>query len=303
MKIRVISGTVYFFIWAALFALKCCIPAGWGALAFDALFLAVAVIGALELTRAMRVHTAQRVLAVSFCAACVPLFVAVQMTGNFVTGNGMYSIGIAFAAVAVLFEVYALILLILSLKNSEKFTYKNLAKSLFACIYAGVLCCVLAAVNHLSENSFAALLLIFFAVSFTDSCAYFTGRLLGKKVPLKLAPQISPNKTVIGAAGGVLGGMLGGVIAYFISYAVSIATGDTLVTTSHLHPAVIFLLFGFALAVVGQVGDLFESAVKRKCDIKDMGKIMPGHGGIMDRFDSVLFCGVATLALFAILVA
>ena len=101
-----------------------------------------------------------------------------------------------------------------------------------------------------------------------DTCAYFAGRAFGKH---KLCPVVSPKKTVEGAIGGVLGTMVFGVVATIISMYVIIA------------------LLGCIAAVLGIYGDLFASVVKRQCGIKDYGTIFPGHGGILDRFDSVMF--------------
>ena len=107
----------------------------------------------------------------------------------------------------------------------------------------------------------------------TDIFAYFSGYLLGKH---KLCPSISPKKTVEGAVGGLLGSMvLTLVFLYFFS-------PDLL-----LHG----LWIGFMGSLLSQVGDLVASMFKRKLGIKDYGTLIPGHGGILDRFDSVLFTG------------
>ena len=122
-----------------------------------------------------------------------------------------------------------------------------------------------------------AWLLLFVAacVWATDTFAYFAGRSFGKR---KLAPKLSPGKTVEGFVGGLLGAMLtGGLFAAWI----------------HL-PLIAGLAIGGMAGVVGPLGDLFESALKRELGLKDFGRVMPGHGGILDRFDSLLF--VAPLA-------
>ncbi len=112
-----------------------------------------------------------------------------------------------------------------------------------------------------------------------DSAAYFAGSFLGKR---KLCPTISPNKTVEGAIGGVFGSIictiLAGLIFQFLVY--------KNITVNY--PAL--LVIGVFCAVVSVVGDLVFSVIKRDCGIKDYGSIMPGHGGILDRVDSVIFC-------------
>lgn len=119
-----------------------------------------------------------------------------------------------------------------------------------------------------------------------DTAAYFAGRRFGKH---KLAPVVSPNKTVEGAIGGVLGSILLGLGLTAVYGAVS--QRMDFFTNSKIG-ALLYILLAFMAAiasVLGILGDLFASAVKRQCGIKDYGTIFPGHGGILDRFDSVMF--------------
>ena len=119
-----------------------------------------------------------------------------------------------------------------------------------------------------------------------DTCAYFAGRAFGKH---KLCPVVSPKKTVEGAIGGVLGTMVFGVAATLI-YSIAADRMEAF-TRSNIGVSmyVVIALLACVAAVLGIYGDLFASVVKRQCGIKDYGTIFPGHGGIMDRFDSVLF--------------
>ena len=116
------------------------------------------------------------------------------------------------------------------------------------------------------------LLLMVFIVAFaSDSCAYFAGMFLGKH---KLAPRLSPKKTIEGSIGGTLGTMLvSGLFGYFVMPEIMIHC----------------MIMGALGAVFSQFGDLTASIFKRKMGIKDYGHLIPGHGGILDRFDSVLF--------------
>lgn len=117
-----------------------------------------------------------------------------------------------------------------------------------------------------------------------DSAAFFAGRFFGKH---KLAPVVSPNKTVEGAVGGVLGSMLVGILFTLIYIE---GFGRVLpIQGVRFSYYIVIALLGIVASVLGVVGDLFASAVKRQCGIKDYGTIFPGHGGILDRFDSVLF--------------
>ena len=110
----------------------------------------------------------------------------------------------------------------------------------------------------------------------SDTMALFTGMALGKH---KLAPLVSPNKTVEGSLGGLVGGMVGMVLFRIIFF---------LCTEVQLNIAWCVLL-GLVGAAMGQLGDLSFSAVKREFGIKDYGRLLPGHGGVLDRFDSVIF--------------
>ena len=119
-----------------------------------------------------------------------------------------------------------------------------------------------------------------------DTCAYFAGRAFGKH---KLCPVVSPKKTVEGAIGGVLGTMVFGVIITLV-YSVAANRMEAFTRTNiGVSMYVIIALLGCVAAVLGIYGDLFASVVKRQCGIKDYGTIFPGHGGILDRFDSVMF--------------
>jgi phosphatidate cytidylyltransferase len=105
-----------------------------------------------------------------------------------------------------------------------------------------------------------------------DTGAYFTGKNLGKR---KLWPSISPNKTIEGSIGGiVLGVIVSGVFSYVC---------PQIWTMGHA------IILGLLISIVGQLGDLVESAIKRSTGTKDSGRIMPGHGGVFDRFDSIIF--------------
>ncbi|MCL2819224.1 MAG: phosphatidate cytidylyltransferase [Oscillospiraceae bacterium] len=120
-------------------------------------------------------------------------------------------------------------------------------------------------------------LLPIIAAFMTDSGAYFIGVTMGKT---KAFPTISPNKTIEGCVGGVIVGTLGMLI-----YGIILSSTTSLTV---VFPALI--LYGIIGAVITEFGDLVFSFFKRKCGIKDYGKIMPGHGGALDRFDSMTFC-------------
>lgn len=119
----------------------------------------------------------------------------------------------------------------------------------------------------------AKLLTLFFIVVFAgDTGAYYTGRALGKR---RLAPHISPGKTVEGAIGGLLGNVLAALIAHYTFFP----------ELPLVHAAPLAIVMG----LLGITGDLCESMLKRGAKAKDAGKLIPGHGGLLDRLDSMLF--------------
>ena len=121
--------------------------------------------------------------------------------------------------------------------------------------------------------------LAFFIPVLGDSFAYFAGVRYGR---VKLVPEVSPKKTVEGAVAGLVGSIVAAIVIYLI------ATMISRLNVSFYH----FLILGFLGGIIGQLGDLFASIVKRHCDVKDFGHIFPGHGGMMDRLDSILFVAV-----------
>lgn len=118
--------------------------------------------------------------------------------------------------------------------------------------------------------------LLFVLVMSGDSAAYYTGRSLGRH---KLYPLVSPNKSIEGALGGLAGSLLGSFISRWTFFP-ELTAADCLLTAMIIGP-------------LGQCGDLFESLVKRSCGVKDSGFLVPGHGGILDRLDSILFAAPA----------
>ena len=128
------------------------------------------------------------------------------------------------------------------------------------------------------------MLLPFIIAWATDTGAYFTGYFLGKH---KLAPEMSPKKTIEGAIGGILVAVIATVVYGVILYG-----------NYYLVGMIKYAIVGGAGSVVSQIGDLAASCIKRDFGKKDYGTILPGHGGLMDRFDSVLFA--APYVLFMI---
>ncbi|HVR72106.1 MAG TPA: phosphatidate cytidylyltransferase [Vicinamibacteria bacterium] len=148
------------------------------------------------------------------------------------------------------------------------------ALTLLGATYLGALGGTVAGLRLLEPQVLAPwrIVLLLAIVMSSDTVAFFLGSALGRR---KLAPGLSPGKTVEGAAGGLAGGVLGALAVW--------AAGLPGVPAWHA------ALLGFAVAVLGMLGDLLESLLKRWAGVKDSGRLFPGHGGMLDRLDSLLF--------------
>jgi len=135
-----------------------------------------------------------------------------------------------------------------------------------------------------SPQGFALILTLILVVFAGDTLALYTGTFFGRH---KLCPTISPKKTVEGALGGLGGNLLAGLIMKLAAFP-DVAWGRG-------------ALFCLAVGAAGQIGDLFESQMKRASGIKDSGNILPGHGGMLDRIDALLFAGPVAYGLIILL--
>ncbi|MDE6667969.1 MAG: phosphatidate cytidylyltransferase [Clostridia bacterium] len=312
---RVITAVCYVVVLIAMCALKWCVPqgnvaGGWGSIGFDIVFTAISVIGAYEFLRAIdrsesgincKISMPQHAITIAFCAMAVPLFALVEMAME----GGLLAMTCAFT-------VYVMFLASTSVFDHRRSSVKGTIYCIFCMLYCGVLSTLLSAINHLGTNSMAAILVVFLCPVLTDVGAFVIGSSLKKFVPLKLAPQLSPNKTVIGAVGGIIGGVLASIIVYYMMYLLGGINGEIFYTgfngvdltvRSETFPALLsFILVGLVTSFMAQIGDLFESAIKRECGVKDMGNLLPGHGGVLDRFDSMLYCGVVVFISFGVII-
>ncbi|HWJ78302.1 MAG TPA: phosphatidate cytidylyltransferase [Niallia sp.] len=161
-----------------------------------------------------------------------------------------------------------LLLLTYMVFSKNRFTFDDVSFSTLAVIYVGT---GFYFFNEIRGIDLSYLVYSLFIIWATDSGAYFIGRALGKR---KLWPDISPNKTVEGFFGGILCAVIVGVLFNVFGY---------------IEWSIGFIFTTIILSIFGQIGDLAESALKRHYDVKDSGKLLPGHGGILDRFDSLIF--------------
>ena len=170
--------------------------------------------------------------------------------------------------------------------SKGKIKLEDASVALTATVYVIACFTALSVLRYGVDEGKYVYLICFIGAWVTDTFAYFTGFLFGKH---KLIPDVSPKKTVEGSVGGVVF-CIASMLLY--GYIISILTKGTLTPNYLLLGA-----SGLAISVVSQIGDLLMSAVKRQYGIKDYGKLFPGHGGVLDRFDSVL---AVALVLFLI---
>lgn len=310
IKLRIISATVYVLILLAFFALKLIFD--WlygriyGCLWFDVLILVFTLIGTWEMLNAFgeRIQKSQKTTVLIFSVLVILTYVIsdfifveifdVEGVGQTSPGRNYslyYTLGIILAGVAVLF---ALLVFRHSTVSLESTGY-----SLISFVYPTFFLLSLSICNHFVKYSAVVLVFVFVISPCADTFAFLFGKLFGKKLPAKMSPNISPNKTLIGGAGGLLGGFIGGIVVFFAYYGLCkpIITGDWNVVYSWLN-LVFFCAVGVVTSAFAQFGDLVESAIKRNLDLKDMGKIMPGHGGILDRIDSSLYASLIVALIF-----
>lgn len=156
-----------------------------------------------------------------------------------------------------------------------KYRAEQVMAAFFGIVYVAVMLSYIYQTRNLEDGKFIVWL-IFICSWGSDTCAYCVGMLIGKH---KMAPKLSPKKSVEGGIGGIAGAALIAVL-----YALAINHwGNAGVSVAS------FAMIGAAGGAISQIGDLAASAIKRNHDIKDYGKLIPGHGGILDRFDSIIF--------------
>lgn len=176
----------------------------------------------------------------------------------------------------------ALIGLFIFFVLDHKMDFISLIYLIFSMIYAGLTFEILIRIRFYSAYH---IFFLFMIVILTDTGAYFIGKNFGKH---KLMPELSPKKTIEGAIGGIATATVGALIFSTILALLRVEASITF----------LFVLFSIVMSVVAEFGDLFASKIKRFFDTKDFGSIFPGHGGVVDRVDGLVF---ATMTFYLIL--
>lgn len=170
--------------------------------------------------------------------------------------------------------LYIVISFIYMVLNHGRVNFGDVALSVLGSLYITLFFNHIIMIRHLDYGRLY-IWLPFVTAWLCDTCAYFTGMLFGKH---KLIPKVSPKKTVEGAIGGVFGSVISVVVFALICKAYANVQVNIINA----------VILGALCAVISQFGDLCASCIKREHDVKDFGNLIPGHGGILDRFDSVL---------------
>lgn len=271
MLLRIVSGIVAAAILVGILLLP--------AYAISITVLAASLIGICEYAKAVKAKGIHVDLFVSCTASCVLAVNAFITTlpvreGSALTEDIRHILSKGIIAAIVFLVVVFLFSRILF--ENGKYKMDDVAYTLFGIIYIPYLLSFTIMIRNMGRG-FEYIWLVLIGAMVTDIFAYFSGVLLGKK---KIIPDISPKKTVEGSIGGALGCMM-----VMILYGVLLINRPGMEPVSLWHFAVLGILCG----ILSQIGDWSASAIKRTTGIKDFGNLIPGHGGIMDRCDSVLF--------------
>ncbi len=273
MKQRIITGACYVAVLAIFFLLREFVNYR----IFHLLTYAFLMVGTYELVQMLRPFTERWVGYASL--ACSGISLPVFLLFEYLIGRNFGMVGYAgvIALCVIGASVYSIV------KNED---LKQFGINLLHFIYPSV-CMLFFCLANENAYGFIILFTAFVVSPLSDSVAYFTGIYLGKH---KLCPKISPKKTWEGAIGGIIGGGVGALLVYLV-FQPTLNIGA---------PWLYFVAIGLVSSVVNIFGDLIESVIKRRVGVKDSGKILPGHGGVLDRIDGTMFAIIPIFFAFLI---
>ncbi|MCM1367459.1 MAG: phosphatidate cytidylyltransferase [Roseburia sp.] len=303
-KDRVVTGTFIAIVYVAVVLLALYVHP----IFFDVFIFLLALGGAYEMSRALPKIMSEPILAIDL-AEIVVSFGAFWFSQYFFK---TYAAGIA-AAFAVL--VLAVVVTVIVTACSKTYVKGNAVSTVFIMLYPCSLLMFSLGLNYFMNFEVGigvvsslpyrsvGILLMFLVPALTDVFAYLVGSTLKGK---KLCPSVSPNKTVSGAIGGLFGGMLGAGVILLLMYLAEKFSVDlfglSMLTGGWTSTIINLLVLGLVGAVFDQIGDLGASFIKRRAGIKDYSNLLPGHGGVLDRVDGFIFCGVFFYMYFAVMV-
>lgn len=240
-----------------------------GYIVYPLVLAAFAVIAVFEILRVIGVHKKPAISILAYIFAP-----AMPILAFFVKGDKVIYFLLMVAATMF---VYLMWLMGVSVFSKGKIPFSKTAETFTAVVYVSVSFTSLSLMRYLDRDYGIFYVGLVFIISWAcDVFAFAVGSLIGKH---KLIPEVSPKKTVEGAIGGIV---FSSLACLLFGLVINLAISD--IKVNYL----VLFIFGAILSVVSQLGDLIASLIKREYGIKDYGKIFPGHGGVMDRFDSVL---------------
>lgn len=259
MKVRIISGIVLIGIFIVLLVLG-------GPVLLTALFI-LSLLGLFELYNALQRSKLYHPFRITGMVATFALYIGLILMQHQIWDGSF---------IRHFFTIFLIVLMVECIISYPKRSVSDAALTLFSVAYVSMLFSYVYLLRTATNGQFFVWYI--FAASWgCDTCAYFTGYYLGRH---RLSPVLSPSKTLEGAIGGVIGSiLLSTVYGMIIAGPMGMDQGLMLKVS---------LLVGLIGSIVAQVGDIFASSIKRKMKIKDFGHLIPGHGGILDRFDSLL---------------
>lgn len=264
MKTRIISGVVAAILVAGLLVLNS--------------FFSTTVVIALAVLAAIAVYE------MLWCTGAVKVKTPVFAAMIYAAAILWFSFN-SFATTTMVTLIYVFFVAIFAVIGHKKFDMPQLAMAIsMPLIISFAFICLAELINFGSKAGLLYFVLLFNFACVTDIGAYFVGSFFGKH---KLAPEISPKKTIEGAVGGVVCSVIGTVITCLV-FQIILDRSINILLLAAVTPI---------FSVLGMFGDLFASVIKRYFGIKDYGNIMPGHGGVLDRTDSILFIAPAFLLL------
>ena len=263
MKTRVLTGLLIIAVMLAIVAVS-------NTVVYPIAISVLATIAAYEVLKAIAMKDKLLVAVPAYVITAVMPFLAYVLCNILGKNESMFILVLAFVVF-----VYMMWLFIVAVFSRGAVSFAAVSSAIVTTIYISACFSSLVILRYIDKIGLFCLGMVLIGAWVSDVCAYFTGVRFGKH---KLIPEVSPKKTVEGAVGAVVCTTLAMVL-----YGLIISVFTELVPNY-----LVLAVSGAVLSVTGQVGDLLASVIKREHGVKDYGTLLPGHGGIMDRFDSVL---------------